>query len=342
MATNGEPNRLRENGMRKRTAVIEGNLPFQLSLCLILLIAPLGCAHTLPPPPLSDVTLAHLGTIGVVSTQSTPKVGYQTPARGGAAGAAIGAAKGLGIGAVVGAAGAAGCIYTYGYFWPACAAAIIAPAFPILSAVGQAKGGVSADAIEAAEAAIKAALVEPNRQATARDELFRMAAAHTNQRLVLLSDQGPTKPSEPPRYRHLADQGIDTVLEIMVQQIALRHPPLLSAIGMDDYKPALTLVVTTQQRVVKTADGTELYRYAGDHYGGRRAPFTDWGANNAQLLRQDLEQLLRELAGQIVSQVFGVPVPPANDLAAPVELGPSKEQDTQRDGSCDGAESPCP
>jgi len=335
-----------------RDGAPQGYPPFYPILCLFLLFAPLGCAHRLPSP-LAEPTKAQLGTIGVVSTQSTPKVDYQTPARGGAAGAAIGAAKGLGIGAL----GAAGCFLTYGWFITACGVAIGTPVFAVVLAVDQAKGGVSADAIEAAETAIKAVLAEQNRQAMARDDLFRMAAAHTNQRLVLVSDQAPIKPSEPSHYRHLADQGIDTVLEITVQQIALRHPPPppprltlrhhgiagdgdLSIIGTG-YKPALLLVVTTRRRVVRTADGTILYDYTGDH-SGRTATFTDWGANDAQLLRDGLAQLSREIAGEIVSQVFGVPVPPADELAAPVHSGPSKGRDTQRDGSCDGAESPCP
>jgi hypothetical protein len=90
------------------------------------------------------------------------------------------------------------------------------------------------------------------------------------------------------------------------------------SIRATDLNPVLALVVTTQRRVVKTADGTELYRYTGDH-GGSWATFTDWGTNDAQLLRDGLDQLLREIAGEIVSQVFGVSVPPALEPAAPTK-----------------------
>ncbi len=337
MATDGAPRGLRENEMRKHTVVIDGHSPCYRSLCFLVLIAPLGCAHTLPPPPLSDATLAHLGTIGVVSAQVTPEMDYRTPERGGAAGAAIGTAKGLGLGTL----GAAGCFLTYGQFLAGCGLAVVSPYLAVRYAVDQATAGVSADAIEAAETAIKAVLAEPNPQAMARDELYRVAAAHTGQPLVLLPDQGPTTPSETSRYRHLADEGVNTVLEITVQRIALRHQGAAHSIPLrisaTDLNPDLTLVVTTQRRVVKTADGTELYRHTGDH-GGSGATFTEWGANDAQLLREGLDQLLREIAGEIVSQVFGVSVPPAIESAAPAKADQDTEPEPKMSSSPSEAE----
>jgi hypothetical protein len=178
----------------------------------------------------------------------------------------------------------------------------------------------------------------------AREALFRVATTHTGQTLVLLPDPGPATPSEAPRYQPLAAHGIDTVLEITVQRIALRRQAAtggrdLLSISAADLNPYLTLVVTTQQRVVRTAEGTVLYEYTGEHTG-REGTFTDWGANDAQLLREGLDQLFQEIAGEIVAQVFGVVVPPANEPAAPAQPNPDTQPEPQTPSSPSEAESP--
>ena len=330
MATHGTSRRWSENVQGSR------------SLCLLAFLILVGCAHR-PPSPLAEATQAQLGTIGIVAAPVTPELDYRTPGRGGKGGAAIGAAKGLGLGA----AGAVACVGTIGGCVDCVAGCALVLATPYLAtrfAMDQAAKGVPADTIAAAETAIKAVLAEQKPQAMARDTLYGVAAARTGQLLVLLPAPGPATPSEAPRYRHLAAQGIDTVLEIAVRRIALRPQRATggrSLLGSSatGFNPHLTLVVTTQRRVVRTADGTVLYNYAGEHTG-RTAPFTDWGANDAQLLRDGLAQLFREIAGEIVSQVFGVAVPPANEPAAPVD--PGKELESLQEGSSGGAESPSP
>ncbi len=168
-----------------------------------------------------------------------------------------------------------------------------------------------------------------NLQEDLRGQVLRVAPVHTGQSFVLPSDLGPTPTSEGGGYRHLASQGIDTVLEIGVQRIALQASGRstagslwsLSAAGLN---PSLRLVVSARTRVIKVADGAELYAHAGDHQGSERT-FTEWAANDAQAFREGLDQLMQNLAAEIVAQVFGVAVPPENNPAASDESDQNKE-----------------
>jgi len=316
MATHETSQGLRAEANGRTAAVCPGQYAVHLALCLLVLSVLLGCAHT-PPSPLAEATKAHLGTIGVVSAPVTPEVDYRTPGRGGKGGAAIGAAKGLGLG-VLGAVGCLGVLGRCAECLAACGLAVATPYLTVRYAVDQATEGVAANTIEAAETAVKAVLAERKHQALAREALFRVATLHTNQTLVLLPDPGP---SEAPRYQPLAERGIHAVLEITIQRIALRRPrgtggSSLLSISATDLNPSLTLVVTTRRRVVRTADGAVLYDHTGEHTG-RGATFPDWGAKDAQFLQEGLDQLSREIAEEIVAQVFGVAVPPATEPATP-------------------------
>jgi hypothetical protein len=285
-----------------------------------------ACTHT-PPAPLAVVTQARLGTIGVVATPVPPEVDYRSPGQGGKGGAAIGAAKGLGLG-MLGAVACTGVMAYCAQCLAGCALAVATPYFAVRYAVDQATEGVTADTIDAAEAAITVVLAERNPQAVAQEALYREATKHTGQTLVLLANSGSVTPPEAPRYPHLAAQGIDTVLEIAVQRNAL-HPERarggrnLLRINAMNLNPSLTLVVTARTRVLTTKDGTELYGHTRD-YVGRGATFTDWGAIDAQLLRDGLDQLFQEMAGVIVAQVFWVTIPPVREPEAPAP--PNLEQ----------------
>ncbi len=341
MGTGRLSRRAREN--RKGTLGSVGRPASCSALALLVLLAPLGCAHY-PLAPLSEGAQARLGTIGVVAARFPPEVDYRTPARGGAAGAAIGAAKGLGVGLGLGALGAAVCVLSMGFALPACAAPLMTPVLTVGYAVDQATQGVSGEEVAASEGAIRTALATPTLQEALRDQVVRVAATRTPSSFVSLADQGPTQPSETSNYRHLASDGIDGVLELAVQQLALRSlgspgSGSIWSIRAADLNPELALVATTRLRVLKLTDGTELYSHTMEQRG-RGATFTEWGANDAQRLREAVEQLTQELAAEIMRQVFGVSVTPASDPAAPTVPDPGTEPAAQPEASTNVAESP--
>ena len=336
MATGRPSRRAHENG---KSTLGSGRCPTACSaLTLLALLAPLGCAHQ-PPAPLSAEVQAQLGTIGVVAARFAPEVDYQTPGSGGAAGAAIGAAKGLGLGIL----GAAGCFLTMGRVPEACALGLATPYLAVRYAVDQATQGVSVEEVAASEAAIKTALAERTLPEALRDQVLRVAATQPPRSFVSLPDQGPSQPPETSNYRTLVGQGIDAVLELTVQQIALRpHGGSGSgsvwSLSAADLNPWLALIATTRTRVLKVADGTELYRYTVERRE-KGATFTEWGANDAQMLRDALERLPQDLAAEIMTQVFGVSVAPPSDPAAPTEPA-AAEPEAPSESSPSDAEGP--
>lgn len=322
-----------EQATQRAPAARPRQSPVPLALALLVLAVLLGCAHT-PPSPLTAAAQAQLGTIGVVAVPVPPQIDYRTPGSGGAGGAVIGAAKGLGLGI----AGAALCFLTYGYALPACGVAVATPYFAARYAVDQATEGVAADTIAAV-------LGTRTHETVVRDEVARLAAVRTSQTLVPLPAEGAPSAFEPTPYKHLAAYGIDTVIEITFQRLALQSHSS-GRVGEDniwnisaaELNPYLTLAVTARTRVLRTREGTELYGHTRD-YIGKGATFTEWGANDAQYLRESLEPLLREMAGEIVTQVFGVDLPPAQEPEAPAAPTQAKEpeppaQPSARDAAC--------
>jgi hypothetical protein len=286
-------------------------------LVILLVLVALGCAHT-PPSPLSEATQAQLGTIGVVAVRTPPAVEYRTPGQGGAGGAAIGAVKGLGLGTL----GAAGCLLTIGRAVAACVVAVATPYFTVRYAVDQASEGVSPDEVAASETAIRTVLTGATVQGDLPDAILRVAGAQPALVFVRLPDEaGTLQPAQARPYQDLAHQGIGTVLEITVERLTLQpgkatESGSLWSISAADLNPALTLVAAARIRVVTVAEGTELYTASLEHQG-RVATFTEWGVDDAHLLREGLGQLTENLAGEILRQVFNVSVPPAPEPAAP-------------------------
>ena len=344
MATDGRTPSGRAQMTSRTPTVCLGPFPVSSALSLLVLMVLCGCAHTAPSP-LTDATQAQLGTIAVVAAQFTPEVDYRTPGRGGAGGAAIGTAKGVGLGVL----GAVGCMGVLAYCAPcleACAVAVGTPYFAVRYAVDQATEGVAADTIAASEAAVQAVLGARNHEAVVGAEVFRLAAVHTRHQLMPLPDEGLPSAAATAEYKPLTAYGIDTVIEVALQRVALqsRTPTRVGwdgiwSISAADLNPYLTLVVTGRTRVLKTTDGTELYGHTRD-YIGRGATFIDWGANDAQLLREGLEQLLREMAGEIIVQVFGVAPPPAPEPEAPPP--PTPAQEPARPGEPSANDAACP
>jgi tetratricopeptide (TPR) repeat protein len=224
---------------------------------------------------------------------------------------------------------------------------VATPYFMVRYAVDQAAEGVSADTIEAAETAITAVLADRTHQAVVRDAVFRLAAAHTRRTLVPLPGESCPSAAETSTYRPLATHGIDTVIEITLQRLALQSQTRVVEEGRSSWSiisaaalnPYLTVAVTARTRVLRTADGTVLYDHVGE-YSGRGATFPDWGANDAQLLRDGLDQLFQKMARAVVAQVFGVAIPPAREPEAPTAPSPAQDRAPQAQPSASDAERP--
>ena len=336
------------SGARRRSDVMQGSNPgvplhhawIWCPISFLLLLGALGCAHT-PPTPLSEEVKAQLGRMALAAARYAPEIEYGIPGQGGAGGAVIGAAKGLGLGTLT----AAVCFVTIGHVPEACVLALGTPYFVVRYAVDQARQGVPHEEIAPGEAAVKGTFAARDYHEALRDQVPPLVLARTGQLVSPLPDLGPATPAENCSYRNLAPHGIDTVLEITVQRVALQPNGIRSSasasiwsIGADELNPVLHLVATTRTRVIKTVDESVLFNATRQH-DGRGATFTEWSVNDAQLLRDELEQFLPRLASEIVAQVFGEPLPPESEPASPIDLEKGKDRQSEQEPISSEAES---
>jgi len=258
------------NAMRKSIVI---------SLSITLLIVQWGCAHAPPPrpfrPTLSEEVRTTLETIGVVSANVI--LGPQF--KGGTRGRLHGAAKGALCGFTLCFAGGGGGD-------PLGTLVVAAVSGPIGLGVG-AFMAESGSKVKKAEAALNKAVGELNVQETFRDRVLRVARDQTSHNFVLLQDQAP--------YSSLADKGVDTVLEIGVVRLILEE--------VEGINPPLALVMSATARLVKVSDETELYLYTLV-YHSRKRKLTDWAADDAQPLREEVDRAYQGLAERIVDDLF--------------------------------------
>ena len=258
--------------------------------------------YTLPPPP-SEGLRRELGTIGVAAVRFEPHYKLDTPAKG----PLEGAGRGAGLGAVT--------PFVIGVQFPpygSIAGAALAPGGAVIGGVAGADAARPAKEVEAAEAALTKALAEQNLPAGIRAAVLAVAGERTRRSFVPLPERQLAAGDTEPDYRDLAGTGVDTVLELSVRDVGLAGPWAPN--------PKLYAVMTVQTRLVRVADGKEVYRHELAYVGALHR-FTEWAANEEQLLRGELDVAYRVLAEAIVDEVFLLYLPETAAMAYRGEPG---------------------
>lgn len=222
-----------------------------------------------------------LGRIGVASAQYVPRTHYGTPPKGSAAGAALGA-----VGGFLG-----GAVYGQGF-----GAVLLGPLYTIAGATT----ARPAAEVQKAELALVSAFTDTKIQEAMRDRVFELVQVRTDHPVVPVSGLGPSISGEQPDYRSLATEGIQAVLEISVEVIALR--PTQSA-SLNIGNPSLRLETTALGRVVSVQDNTELFRRTFGH-SGETYKFFKWAENNAEPFGEELNRVSNALGAKIVDELF--------------------------------------
>ncbi len=257
--------------------------------CVVLafLIGQWGCATvpTGPPPMLTDSARANLGTIGVVTTRVAAETHLEGPTSGKGSGAGKGAAGGF-LGCILGGA--------HGGAYGAALGILLSPVCALGGGIYGAIAAETSERVEEAEATFNKAVVDLNIQEAMRDRVFQIAQQETRYPLALLTGQGPNAREAAAADRSSARQETDTILEVSVPRFGL--------VG-GGINPPLPLVVTAHARLVRVADGTELYTAPWTYRSGTRK-FVEWAANNAQPLRTELDRAVQTLAETIVEELF--------------------------------------
>jgi sugar lactone lactonase YvrE len=260
-----------------------------------------GCAAKAPAHLPAQIK-AQLGAVGVASARFTPRFEFRTPAKGALAGAGRRAAKWAGV-----AGGTVAHVPCVSLDCIAVLAGLVAA-----TAGGAVVGGISgavdalpADTVREAEAALTKSLGELRLQEELRDLVSEVARQKTRQTVVILTDHGPSSPGEATTYDPVVSRRVDSILEVTVLTVALT--------GDWDINPPLRLVMSGRTRLVRVRDGVELH-IAPLEYSSEARPFTEWGANEAQPYREELDRALHILAEQIVLEYF---LPRPRELYSP-------------------------
>jgi hypothetical protein len=275
-----------------------------LPVMTVMALVQWGCAvarpRTVAPP--SAETQAQLGVIGVASAPEAPKMDLDRPMRGG--GAVRGALAEAKTGAKAGAAPGVVIMLVGGYFMSvpivgvpliAAGGALTAGGAAVGAIVGALDGAVhgaaSAKSVSReAETAIKNAVAELALPEALRQRVSEMAKERTSLTFVAL-----------PAERTLADLGDgpgapEIILEVALQRIELTRE------GWEINAP-VGLVTVARARLIRAADGHELYRHAVTHRTATQ-PFAEWAANDAHEFRGALTRASVSIAAELVEVLF--------------------------------------
>lgn len=136
--------------------------------------------------------------------------------------------------------------------------------------------------VEEAEVTLRAALSGLKPAEAVRDRLVEVAHKETLHSLVALS--GP-----------LDTEGFDTVVELTVFKYHLR--------GDGSINPPFRLILSVRARAVRVADGRLLHEETFESESEKRK-FVEWAENDAQPLREALDNVALKLANDIVARVL--------------------------------------
>src|SRR5436309_2130381 len=291
-------------------------------LVLAVCAGPWGCAIKRPPMLQSptDEVRAELKTIGLPVAGFVPEAQVDAPTSGKGMGALKGAGFGLAAGATPGLAIAnavgKGCGGGREIGALVCGAVLafglgVAAAGGTVGALGGTVYGAvvaeSGSKIDAAETELKSAVTQSNVQATLRDHVLQTVRDRSSLNFVAVDDHQTSAAGERIDYGALVSTDIDTVLEVSVPRIGL--------VAQSGINPPVALFMTAGAKLIRTADGVEIYAEKFE-YRGPGALFLEWAAADAQMFRQEVDRGTRSLAEKIVRLLF--PAEPPRE-SAPAE-----------------------
>lgn len=248
------------------------------TIAWLLVLAHLAsCAANPPMPVVSEAQRKSFGVVGIGSITQAPVADLGVYARGRTSGAARGAGEGAAAGAAAFMGSGSSCSGAV------CGVAILLlPVFVVGGAVVGAVAGAGAavpdDKARTIEAQLDSVLKDAGQQEALRVDVLK--AAHR---------------SRVPNVSAI-NSNVDTVLEVGLVRVGL--------LGQGGEDPILVLRVHAVARLVDARTNAELYRNYGFVLGSLPRKYSEWAADGARLLRNELERVRASIAGSIVDDVF--------------------------------------
>jgi hypothetical protein len=281
-----------------------------IGVTAVALVLQSGCVTLAVPPAPSQGMRDSLGVVAIVPAQSPPDSNFVISWRHkeGAAGkqASLTAGAGLAATAPFAAVPVAGPVLLL--------SGVIATAImSALDAVRTSEGIVPANTAAEIESAINQAVADLNMQDALAGRLATIIKSDPRIRLATADVARSGTSDSHDDHGQLRPAGIDTVIEVAIDEIGfdgcIMHdrecrPPHI-----------LNLFMRAQMRLVRVADGTELFARPLEYRSGNRE-LARWIADDGRLLGAELEQAYRELAERIYDEVFLVA-----DVALPFRDG---------------------
>ena len=261
---------------------------------LLFLISCATPLKQLPYTPEEVRVRANLGTIGIVSACFQPEVRFQKPMTKGAAALHVAGEAALGTLYAGSSSGQGGIV--------------LIALTPVAAAVGSIVGavkGISTEKIKETEDALNGYLATLNFQETMRERFLSVAREQTQFPLVLIEEQGPKALDEEVIYSSLSDKDIDTILEISVRKCDLYGKK-------GEIDPHLRLLMAVGTRLIQLKDGKVLYNHNfiyGYEYESGFHKFSEWGVNNAQPFREELDRAFQYLAMEVMRALSNIQTP---------------------------------
>jgi hypothetical protein len=207
---------------------------------------------------------------------------------------------------------------------------------------GEAAGkmaGVPQRRLTVAEDALDRAVAESDMQEQLRTQVRKLVGERGDDRVVLVKKPLPEGvgpgfallscvrcgtlawlPKGQSVQNYLTGQGIDTVLEIQFLNSGLK--------GNGGANPSMALSVDVRASLVRVRDGRELASVPLK-YKGTKHKFTAWAANDARLLREEIQLCNQTMAEAIARELFDKPLPGTLRETPSVHLAGSAQVQSQ-------------
>lgn len=270
--------------------------------CAVLIFAQPAIATAQDKIPAEQYDRAPLGTIGLAVGQFQPTIDFDALIRGRGDAAGKGALSGAGTcfellrGSASGAAAGA-------------AALVFLACLPIgatIGAISADRRAAPSETIDSAESSLKARLADVNIQGNMRKALMEYAQKNGLRIGALAPELGPVSADAAATYS-TGTSGMDTVLEVSLTKITSRTTGTKELLIGFEISVNVRLV---QLSVNKLLDNfTHIYR-------GPHRTWEEWSAHGGKLIDEDFEQGYRDIAEQVLDEVFLIYRP-----TAPVATG---------------------
>ncbi len=150
---------------------------------------------------------------------------------------------------------------------------------------------------EQREAAARGLVASQMLQDNRRDRVAAISQLKTPHTFTVLADQGPTTVDERPGYRLLSQEGIQTVLEVVVESVALNCD------GQWSTPSPLRMEVIVRIRLVRTVDDERIYLNWVTYKGEKAQTLEKW-ISDPENLRHELNSAIDDIAKKTVEEIF--------------------------------------